>query len=244
PGERRGHGVPRVLGDIRDDQVLPRGQANRAAAKALGDTGNAVHLRRGHLPDWQPHAAIHASGLLLRMEADVRSARERRARPALGKRPPRQRRRQAPFRLGEKPVETQAIEHVFEARAFAVGAVALVDEDAHDRYGHRHALLRRDDDAEVAGEIAVSGDATDRDTEVHAFRNALARCDANGVEADVVRVLKRGDRTAAVERDVELARQSVELAVVEYRVIKREPERPRVDELLRIDAGGRVAGDV
>src|SRR5207244_6152799 len=113
---------PRDLGDIRPDQVLPRRRANRAAAEALRDTGTAAYLRRGHLSDWQPHAAIHASRLLLRMETDMRSARERQARLALGKRQPRKWSRQALFHFREKLRRAHAIEHVLEARPFSVRA--------------------------------------------------------------------------------------------------------------------------
>ena len=64
------------------------------------------------------------------------------------------------------------------------------------------------------------------------------------LEADVVGVLQRRDDAAAVERDVELARQAVERALVEDVEMPFARVRPRVDQLLRIDAGGRRAGDV
>ena len=46
-------------------------------------------------------------------------------------------------------------------------------------------------------------------------------------------------RAAAVEGDVELARQAVERAVVEDVVVPVAGVGPGVDQLLRIDAGGR-----
>src|SRR5438477_1207103 len=87
-------------------------------------------------------------------------------------------------------------------------------------------------------------DPADRGAKVHALRHRLAGCDAHGGETDVVGVFQGGYAAATVEGDVEFARQSVELAVVEDRVIQSEAERPRVVELERIDAGGRVPGDV
>src|SRR5919197_155404 len=63
-----------------------------------------------------------------------------------------------------------------------IGAIALVDEHAHDGDRHRHALLRRDCDAEVRGEIAVSGDAAYRDTKAYrAIRAPRAEADVVGV---------------------------------------------------------------
>ena len=48
----------------------------------------------------------------------------------------------------------------------------------------------------------------------------------------------------AVETDVELARQAVERAVVEDVEVPFARIGPRVDQFLRVDAGGRRAGDV
>src|SRR5206468_9899456 len=153
-------------------------------------------------------------------------------------------RHQAFFHFYQKPLQTHSIQHVLEARALAVGAIALVDEDPHDRHRHRNSLLGRDQHAEIAGEIAMPGDAADRSAEVNTVRLRLARPDAYCGEADVVGIFEGGDSAAAVEGDIEFARQAVELAVVEDRVIQIQAERPRVVELQRIDAGGRVPGDV
>src|SRR5205807_1138780 len=113
-----------------------------------------------------------------------------------------------------------AIERILQARTLAVGAIAFVDEDPHDRHSHRNALLGRDEHPEVAGEIAMPRDPADRDAKVHALRHRLAGSDAHGGETDVVGVFQGGYAAATVEGDVEFARQSVELAVVEDRVIQ------------------------
>ena len=58
--------------------------------------------------------------------------------------------------------------------------------------------------------------------EVDAGRQVVAAprlADADGAEADVVGVLQAGDPAAAVEGDVELAREAVQLAVVEDVVV-------------------------
>ena len=66
----------------------------------------------------------------------------------------------------------------------------------------------------------------------------------DGLEADVVGVLQHRDDAAAVEPDVELARQAVERAIVEDVEMPFARVRARVDQFLRIDARGRRAGDV
>src|SRR6202012_1760815 len=63
-------------------------------------------------------------------------------------------------------------------------------------------------------------------------------------EGDVVGVLQHRDRAGAVERDVELARQAVKGTLVENVEMPFAGIGPRVDQLARIDAGGRRAGDV
>src|SRR5947207_2635599 len=84
----------------------------------------------------------------------------------------------------------------------------------------RSAALRRNHHAQIGGKVAVAGDTAHGDTEVD-----LPRC-THRTKADVVGVLERGNPTAAIKGDVELARQTVELAVVENRVVEREAERP------------------
>ena len=107
-----------------------------------------------------------------------------------------------------------------------------------------HGLVRLHHDAGVAGEIPVAGDAAEHEPEPDAGLDAEAVVHLDRLEADVVGVLQHRDRAAAVEGDVELARQAVERAVVEDVEVPLARVGPRVDQLLRIDAGGRRAGDV
>ena len=141
-------------------------------------------------------------------------------------------------------VEAHGVEHVFHPRLVAVGAVAVVDEDADDGVGHLGGVGGLDDDAGVAGEILVSGDAAEREAEPDAGLDAEAVLHLDRLEADVVGVLQHRDAAGAVERDVELARQAVERALVEDVEVPFARVGPRVDQFLRIDAGGRRAGDV
>ena len=101
---------------------------------------------------------------------------------------------------------------------------------------HHHAGLAR--------EILVAGDAAEQQPEPDAGLDAEAVLHLHGLEADVVGVLQRRNDAAAVEGDVELARQAVERALVEDVEVPFARIGARVDQLLRIDAGGRRAGDV
>src|SRR2546430_2513957 len=56
----------------------------------------------------------------------------------------------------EELVDAEGIEHVFEPRLGAIGAVAVVDEDADDGVGDERCFRRLHDDAGLAAEIAVA----------------------------------------------------------------------------------------
>ena len=71
---------------------------------------------------------------------------------------------------GEKFLEAHGVEHVFHPRLVAVGAVAMLDEDAHDGVGDLGGVGGLHDHAGVAREIPVSGDAAERETEPDAGR--------------------------------------------------------------------------
>ena len=92
--------------------------------------------------------------------------------------------------------------------------------------------------AEIAGEGLVARGAAERDAE----ENFVA--DLHRLAADVVGVLDRADESAAIVGDVELARQIVERAVVDDDLRHLVTERHHVDQLERIDAGGRIRGEV
>ena len=144
----------------------------------------------------------------------------------------------------EKARHTPAVEHVFQPRLGAVGAVALGDEHAQHSFGNARCVLRPHDDIGGMGEVAMAGDAAETQAIVNAGRNTEPVRHLHRAEGDVVGVLQHRDASAAVEGDVELARQAVELAVVQDEVMQRSCVRPRVDQLLRIDPRGRAAGDV
>ena len=92
--------------------------------------------------------------------------------------------------------------------------------------------------------VLMAGDAAEHEAEPDARLDAEAVFDLDGLKSDVVGVFQHRDRAGAVEADIELARDAVERAVVENVEMPFARVRPGVDQLLRIDAGGRRAGDV
>ena len=212
--------------------------------RSARDLREAAHLRDRDLADREHDADPVQPGLLLRAHADMRGAIEGRARlHGFGRRA-----RQLPAQLlldgGEEFLEAPGVEHVFQPRLVAVGAVAMLDEHAHHRVGDFRRVLRLHDHAGVAREIAVAGDAAEREAEPDARLDAVPVDHLDGLEADVVGVLQHRNDAAAVEADIELARQAVERAIVQDVEVPFARVGPRVDQLLRVDAGGRRAGDV
>ena len=57
---------------------------------------------------------------------------------------------------GEKFLDAHGVEHIFQPRLGAVGAVAVLDEDAHDRVGDHAGIFRAAHDAGIAGEVAMA----------------------------------------------------------------------------------------
>ena len=120
----------------------------------------------------------------------------------------------------------------------------MVDEDPHDRVGNLRRLGRSHEDAGLAPEILVAGDAAKRQPEPHSRLDSEGVLHRNRRKADVVGVLQHRDHTCAVESDVELARDAIERTIVEDVEVPFASVRPGIDQFLRIDTGSRCAGDI
>ena len=90
----------------------------------------------------------------------------------------------------------------------------------------------------------MAGDAAQGEAEIDPLFHAAAGFDLHGFEADIVGVFQGGDGVAAVEGDVELARQAVQVAVVQDVVVQFPAQGEHVVEFVGVDAAGGVAGDV
>ena len=125
----------------------------------------------------------------------------------------------------KKFVEAPSVEHVFQPRLVAVGTIAIFDEDAHDGVGNADGFIRLENDPGIAGEILVAGDAAERQAEIDARFNAKSFTHLDGLKGDVVGFFQRGDAPSSVKRDIELARQAVERALVEDVIMPRLAHR-------------------
>jgi len=154
------------------------------------------------------------------------------------------RRRQMLRRLVDQFLDAPALDQVFEPCPLPVGAVAVVDEHAHDRGRRGDHLRRLKQHSGVACETAMPGETAEQHAKIDALGDRSPWADPDRGKADIGGVLQHADASAAVERDIELARQAVHLAVVQNVMVERAGQRPRIDQLVRIDAGGGAAGQV
>ena len=129
------------------------------------DFGEAFHLRHGQAADRHDDADPVQSVLLLRVDADMRGAVDRRAR--------QQRIRHRAIELAaellldqfEEFLDADLLQHIFQPRLGAVGAVAGIDEGAHHRVGHLGGVGGLHQHAGVAGEAAMAGQAAEAEPE-------------------------------------------------------------------------------
>src|SRR5262249_62240296 len=112
-------------------------------------------------------------------------------------------------------IRAPCLDQIFGARLGAVGAVAVVDEDAPHRIGDFRRLARPHHYAGFMPKGPVSGDAAEEQPEPDSRLDAEAVLDLDGLKADVVGIFEHRNDTGAVEADVELARDAVKRAVVE-----------------------------
>ena len=96
----------------------------------------------------------------------------------------------------------------------------------------------------VVGEAAVPGQAAEQHTEIDATADRLSRRHPDRGKADISGVFERAGPSAAIEGDIELSRQAIELAVVQNMVVERSGQRPRIDQFLRVNTGKGAAGQV
>ncbi|MGY4295026.1 hypothetical protein ACVWXN_003121 [Bradyrhizobium sp. i1.4.4] len=197
------------------------------------------HLIAAVLAERQRDADPVQAVLLLPVHADMRHAVRGWPRRKRLFRHARERRLQPLLDKLEEAVMTHGIEHVFQPRLVAVGAIAMIDEHAHDGVGDGGGLLRLDDDVGVFCKVLVAGDAAEAEAEPDTGLDAKSILHLERGEGDVVGFLQHRDPAGAVEGDVELARQAVERAIVEDVVVPLTRIGARVDQFLRVDAGRR-----
>src|ERR1043166_604163 len=98
---------------------------------------------------------------------------------------------------------------MLQTRLLAIRPAATRDIDPDDGPNHFSNLRGRNDDAEIAGEGLVPRRAAEGD----AKKQFVA--DAHRLDSNVIGILDRADQAAAVESNVELARQIVEGPIIQ-----------------------------
>ncbi len=210
----------------------------------MRDLGNAAHLVGGEFADRQHNANPEIAVLFLPMRADMREPVESRPRRNGVRGRADELAAEPFFDRGDEFFKTPGVEYVFQARLGAIGAVAMIDKDPHHGVGHRCRLGWLDDHTSVAGKSAVAGDAAKHQPEPDARLDAVAIFYRDRLKADVIGVLQHRNDAAAVKADIEFARNAVERTLVENVKMPFAGIGPGIDQFLRIDAGGRRAGDV
>jgi hypothetical protein len=233
-----------AIRDAGQDEVLPDREPDIAVAAFARERREPAHLVGGELADRQHHAEPVQARLRLRMPAHMREAVRRGARRDMLLRDAREGAAEPRLDGSEEALEAPGIEEVFQPRPLAVLAVPVLDEHPHHRVRDRDAVGGGAEHAGRARDVAVARDAAEDDAHPDPLLRRRAGGDAHGLEADVVRLLEHRDAAAAVEGDVELARQAVERAVVEDVEVPRAGERAGVEDLLRVDPGAGRAGHV
>ncbi len=212
--------------------------------KRLRDVGEREHLIDGQAADRDGDADVVETGLRLWMHADVPGAVDGLARFAGGRGNADERKGETLFGLREELLDAPFVDEVLEASLLAVGAVAVLGEDANHGGGDGDGLVGPQEQAAVGGELLVAGDAAEQHAEVDAGGNAVAVVYPHGDEADVVGVRDHADGAAVIEGDIELARQAIQIARVQDVAVERVGQRSHVVELVRVDAGDGRCGDV
>ena len=201
--------------NARDQKILPDRQPQIAVAQVARDGGEPVHLHDRHPPDRQHDADPVQPLLLLRMDADVRGAIERRPRRHCARHCAIEFAAELLLEQSDEFLDAHGLEHVFEPRLVAIGAVAMLDEKPHHRIGDFAGVLWLDENAGVAGKIVMPSDAAQAQLEPDAGRKPRALVHLHCLEADVVRIFQHRNRAGAVEGDIEFAWQAVKRAIVE-----------------------------
>ena len=137
-------------GDVGNDEILPDGEPKFAGAEAVGNVGERAHLRDGQPANRDGDADVVEAGLRLRMNADVAGAIDGAARFALGAATRMSGKARSFSVSSRKRLDAPAVDEVFEARFFAVGAIAVLGEDADHGGGNGDGLFGPQQEAAVA----------------------------------------------------------------------------------------------
>src|SRR5262249_6811697 len=226
----------------RDQQVLPNREPDIAVAHLARDVSESANLCNRQIPDRNDNADPMQPFLLLGVNTNVRCPGERwthrhRARYSAVKLAP-----ELLLDQTEKLVDAHRIKNIFQPRLGAVGAVAVIDENANHCVGNLAGVGRFNDDAGIARKILVAGQTAEAEPEPDPRIETKSLFHRRRLKADVVGVLQNWNSAGTVEGNIEFARQTVQRPIVEDVEVPFARIRPSVDKFLRIDAGGGRTG--
>ena len=187
--------VELVVRHAGDQQVLPDRQPDIAVAQVAPRSSASPRICAAVSLPTGSTTPIQFKPCLLLRDGRRCGPRGRRAAAARSLRPERGSSFAAELLLDQRQIllEAHGVEHVFQPRLVAVGAVAVLDEHADDGVGDLGRILGLHQHAGVAREILVPGDAAQRQAEPDAGLDAEAVLHLDRREADVVGVLQHRD---------------------------------------------------
>src|SRR4029077_1491305 len=238
-------GDPRrmLIGNIHDEQVLHDGVAEMPIGVMVGEIRSGAQLLRRYAPAQHVRANIGESVLLLRVNADVIAVNvrgklfrfggiKRKAHPILQR--------------GQEGVRCPAVlqEKKFQPRTLAVFAEHLrFTKELRDPAYNGDSLLPSHKGVQANAEVRIGGKTAShaqRESDLIPVR-ALSR---DRGESDIIDLRIRAPRTAAGDRNLELARQIVELGIASYLPVDLQSQWRSVAVLGRVKTRHRASRNI
>src|SRR5262245_50056954 len=234
-------GVSARPADVRDQEVLHAGRADRARPVAVGEVGDDPHLVGRDAPAEHGDAYVAVARLVLGVDTHVVAVRVVRWVVGYAR---RERRAQALLDRGLEELRRPA---VLEEQELEPGSAAVLPEhvgiakDLGDRAEDVEHARARHERVETDAEVGIGREpAPDADREADLAGLGVAR---RG-EADVVDLGIRAPRAAARDRHLELAREVVVSGVAGHERGRLQHQRRGVDQLVGVEPGDRAARDI
>src|SRR6266567_1855910 len=227
------------VGNVNEDQVLRDRGAEAAAAEALGKLRRGFELLARHAPAQYGRSHVTQPRVALRVNAGViaKNAGRHLLSHAL-----EQREVEAALQFVEELLRRPAFLHkeVLQTGAIAAFAQALlIPKDFRNGLGRRHRLVRQQEYIQSLGEMRLV-----RQASAHTERVADLTVALDSRQSNIVDLGIRAPVGAAGGRNLEFARQVVELRIRRQKVGDFPRDGGGVDELVSGDPGQWTPSDI
>ncbi len=128
--------------DIRNEKVLPDGEADFSAAESIGNVRDGTHLFYWKAPDRNDHADVMEAVLNLGVDSDMACTIDGSTRFALGGGDVNEREGEEFLSLREELRNAPVVDEILQAGLFAIRSVPMLPEDADHRCCDRDGLIR------------------------------------------------------------------------------------------------------